>query len=202
MDEDTLRQVAQIEDLTRDARTVFVGSLVQRADEEWVRKYFEQAGPVEVVRVIRDRHGRSRGHAYVEFTNLDDIPKVLILHGQPMCMTHEGCTCSGFPVVVQPSGAERNYAKSAADDDAALIKTAKRTYIGNVPTGIPEVSSPSPERSAARVVSWGTSWPLCASHTPPPTLTPTPTIPAERSASPLLAVRGGCGHPRVPCAGG
>lgn len=37
---------AELLELTRDARTVFVGQLVVRASEDNIRDYFEQVGPL------------------------------------------------------------------------------------------------------------------------------------------------------------
>jgi hypothetical protein len=39
------RQAEEIEDLTKDQRTVFVSQLVMKADERSVRKFFEKVGP-------------------------------------------------------------------------------------------------------------------------------------------------------------
>lgn len=31
------------------------------------------------------------------------MPRALLLNGQPMCMKHGGCACSGFPIAVKPA---------------------------------------------------------------------------------------------------
>ena len=90
--------------LTRDARTIFVSQLVVRASDRDVREFMEQIGPVVDVQLIRDRSTlRSKGFGYVEFEDLDSVPKALLLNGQNMCMKHAACSCSGFPIAVKPS---------------------------------------------------------------------------------------------------
>lgn len=117
---------------------MLVSSFVQRVDEIWLRHWFEQVGPVAGVRILRDRRGVSRGQAYVEFENLADLPKALLLHGQLMCTNHEACTCSGFPISVQRSGAEANYAKAAEDEGIKRVRV-NDVYIGSLPTSITDV---------------------------------------------------------------
>lgn len=127
----------QISDLSRDARTIMVGSLLNRVDSDWVRKWFEPVGPVAAVRVIRDRRGVSRGNAYVEFDNIEDVPKALLMGGRTMCTRHPACACSGYPVTVARSGAEANYAKDAEEEEAkALIPDT--LYFGDLPDGFSE----------------------------------------------------------------
>jgi hypothetical protein len=115
-----------------------------------LRDFFEQAGPVTVVRLIRDRSGRSKGFGYVEFEELEDVPKALLLHGQLFCMRHRHCSCSGFPLLVRPSGSEKNYAALAegqgsiatGSTDAGgmnIGKTADRlVYVGNLSPTVTE----------------------------------------------------------------
>ena len=83
------KEEEELLELTRDARTVFVQQLVVRAEERDVREYFEQVGTVSDVRLIRDRStGRSKGFAYVEFEDLEVVPKALLLNGQKFCTKH------------------------------------------------------------------------------------------------------------------
>jgi len=100
-------KVDEVAELTRDARTVFVGQLVVRAGERDVREFFEAAGPVRDVVLIRERgSNRSKGFGYVEMAELDDVPKALLLNG-------ERFPVGGFPVEVKASEAEKNYARAA-----------------------------------------------------------------------------------------
>lgn len=71
------RQQEEIEDLTKDQRTVFVSQLVQKADERKLKKFFEKIGKVKQVIMIRDKYtDRHKGFAYVEMKDLDSIPMV------------------------------------------------------------------------------------------------------------------------------
>jgi len=108
--------------LTRDARTVFVSQLVVRAKEKHIKKFFEMAGPVVDVKLIKDKHsGRSKGFGYVEMKNLEDVQKALLLSGQPFIV---GKIQSPFPILVKPSEAEKNYLHDA---------TAKKPSTAPVP---------------------------------------------------------------------
>jgi RNA-binding protein 23/39 len=120
----------EADEVTRDARTVFVSSLVVRATEQDVRDYFEAVGKVNDVQLIKDRAGKSKGFGYVEFASLDSVPQALVLNGQNFCMKHKGCVCSGLPVVVKPSEAEKNYEAAALSSVAQL---SSRVYVGNLP---------------------------------------------------------------------
>ena len=60
-----------------------------------------------ILQLITDkRSGRSKGFAYVELRSLEDVPKALALNGQPF-QWKKGKV--GFPVLVKPSNAEKNY---------------------------------------------------------------------------------------------
>jgi hypothetical protein len=39
--------------------------------------------------------------------------QALLLNGQKFCSKHRGCVCSGFPVLVKPAEAEKNYLAQA-----------------------------------------------------------------------------------------
>lgn len=55
-----------------------------------------QVGPVAEVALIRDKSGRSKGLAYVEFKELQGVSMSLLLNGQKFCMQHpvRCCRCS------------------------------------------------------------------------------------------------------------
>lgn len=127
-------------ELTRDARTIFVGQLVARVTEGEVAKYFEQVGAVEQVVLIKDKAGKCKGQGYVEFTDIESVPKSLLLNGQKFCMRHEACTCSGFPLLVKRSEAEKNYSAVAeAHGGTAMHANAeRRVYVGNLPPSVTE----------------------------------------------------------------
>lgn len=68
--------------------------------------------------------------------------KALMLSGQPFCMKHKGCVCSGFPVLVKASEAEKNYLAqqaNAAKKEAAGALSSNRLYVGNLHHNIAEV---------------------------------------------------------------
>ena len=125
-----LQRLREADEVTRDARTVFVSSLVVRATEQDIKNFFEAVGRVKDVQLIKDKAGKSKGFGYVEFAELDAVPQALILNGQNFCMKHKGCVCSGLPVCVKPSEAEKNYEAAALSSVAQL---SARVYVGNLP---------------------------------------------------------------------
>jgi RNA-binding protein 23/39 len=128
-------------ELTRDARTIFVSQLVVRATEEQVKEFFEQIGQVEDVKLIRDKFSnKSKGFGYVEFSDIDSIPKALLLNGQKFCMKHNKCSCSGFPIAIKTSQAEKNYAAQAeaVGGSTSQANLEKRIYINNLDPKITE----------------------------------------------------------------
>lgn len=127
-------------DLTRDARTVFVSQLVLRAQESDLKLYFEQVGKVAQVRLLSDKYGKSRGIGYVEFEDLETVPRALVLNGQKFCMKHSGCVCSGFPISIKPSQVEKNYAFTAEKEGGSSLSTNidKRVYILGLPLSATE----------------------------------------------------------------
>lgn len=144
-------------ELTRDHRTVFVGQLTQKVRERDLEKFFGKIGKIEHVLLIRDKFtNRSKGFAYVEMSNLEDVPKVLILNGQiPDFQV--------FPIMIKASEAEKNFAakKDSVMNNAAVAgaggltgalgglgfgdgysgaahSAASRIYCGNLHTSITE----------------------------------------------------------------
>ena len=62
------------------------------------------------IKLIRDEYsGRSKGMGYIEMKTLEDASKALMLNGQKMCTKHKACNCSGFPMKVKRSEAEKNW---------------------------------------------------------------------------------------------
>ena len=117
-------------EVTRHARTVFVSQLVARATGQQVAEYFEAVGKVKDVRLITDKHsGRSKGFGYVEFAELESVPMAMLLNGRKFCMKHPGCTCSGLPILIKSSEAEKNF-QAAAESSTAV--NDKRVYAGNL----------------------------------------------------------------------
>ena len=89
----------EIDDLTKDQRTVFVSQLVMKADERAVRKYFEKIGKVKQVIMIRDKYtNRHKGFSYVEMKDLDSIPLVLMVNNAVPDFQK-------FPILIKVGGA-------------------------------------------------------------------------------------------------
>ena len=60
--------------------------------------------------MIRDRYsGKSKGMGYIEMGSLEDVTKACMLNGQKLCTKHKACNCSGFPMRVKRSEAEKNW---------------------------------------------------------------------------------------------
>lgn len=77
----------------QDSRTVFVSQLAQRVNEDDVYDLFSAAGRVRNVRLIADRRSRChKGHGYVEFHDVADVPGAIALNGKLI---------RGYPVSVK-----------------------------------------------------------------------------------------------------
>ncbi|CAI5706385.1 unnamed protein product [Peronospora effusa] len=105
----------ELMELTRDHRTVFVGQLTQKVREKDLQRFFTKTGKVESVLLIRDKFtNRSKGFAYVELSNLEDVPKVLLMNGVVPDF-------QSFPIMIKASEAEKNF---AAKKDSVMNATA------------------------------------------------------------------------------
>lgn len=84
-----------------EMRSVFVSQLSARVGDRELFQFFEaQVGKVRDARVILDRVSRrSKGVAYVEFFELDDVRRAINLTGTRLL---------GIPIIVQYTEAERN----------------------------------------------------------------------------------------------
>lgn len=142
------KELKELEELTKDQRTVFVSQLVMKTTEQDLRDYFGQLGEVRSIVMIRDKNtGRHKGGGYVEMGDLETIPLVLQLNG----------TCPPwqprFPIMVKASEAEKNFIarKEAAtggqqqpqQQPAAFAKgpvrnNENRVYVGNLHFNITE----------------------------------------------------------------
>lgn len=61
---------------TRDAyRTLFVSRLAYETTERKLQREFEQFGPISSVRLIKDASGQSRGYAFIEFKEEEDLKR-------------------------------------------------------------------------------------------------------------------------------
>ena len=138
------RQKDEINDLTKDQRTVFVSQLVMKVNERNIREFFEKIGKVNDVILIRDKYtNRHKGFAYVEMADLEAVPMVLMLCGTVPDFQK-------FPILVKASEAEKNFlAKqetvasapaphASADGSLVSAANANRLYIGNLHVNITE----------------------------------------------------------------
>jgi RNA-binding protein 39 len=140
----------ELMELTRDHRTVFVGQLTQKVRERDLERFLGKTGKVENVMLIRDKFtNRSKGFAYVELSNLEDVPKVLLLSGQVPDF-------QVFPIMIKASEAEKNFAAKkdsvmnaaatpltadapgAGGASASALSAASRIYCGNLHTNVTE----------------------------------------------------------------
>lgn len=93
----------EVDILTKDQRTIFVGQLTVKVTESDLRSFFGRIGGVNDIIMIRDKNtGKHKGFAYVEMSNLDDIPNCLMVND---CIPD----FQKFSILVRPSEAERNY---------------------------------------------------------------------------------------------
>ena len=59
-------------------QNLFIGSLAYATNDDSLRAFFEQVGPVASARVITDRDsGRTKGFGFVEFENEDENQKAI-----------------------------------------------------------------------------------------------------------------------------
>ena len=67
-------------------QNLFIGSLAYATNDDSLKAFFEQVGPVASARVITDRDsGRSKGFGFVEFENEADNQKAVDqLNGQEL----------------------------------------------------------------------------------------------------------------------
>lgn len=83
------------------------------------------------IKLIRDKYsGRSKGMGYIEMKTLEDASKALMLNGQKMCTKHKACNCSGFPMKVKRSEAEKNW--SAMKEKAPPKIQPSTIYVCNL----------------------------------------------------------------------
>eukprot|EP00854_Cymbomonas_tetramitiformis_P012182 gene12182-14392_t len=106
----------ELEELDRDTRTVFAYNLSTRADERDIFEFFSLAGTVLDVRIIYDRNTpKSKGMAYIEMGDKNEIPSALALTGQML---------KGQVVMVKASEAEKNVAWEAQQQQKLAMGAA------------------------------------------------------------------------------
>ncbi|XP_015747271.1 PREDICTED: RNA-binding protein 39-like isoform X1 [Acropora digitifera] len=126
------RELKPAEDITpeeRDARTAFCMQLARNIRPRDLEEFFSKVGQVADVRIISDRNSRrSKGIAYVEFTDRSAVPLAINLSGQKLL---------GAPIMVMPTQAEKNRAAAEAE----RLKNPPgptRLYVGSLHFNITE----------------------------------------------------------------
>jgi len=115
----------EVDEMTRDQRTVFASQLAQRLRHKELFEFFSQAGRVKDARIVTDKNTRrSKGVGYIEFYKEESVEKAIMLTGQKLL---------GIPVIVQRSEAEKN---RIAEQNAVYSKVPdisyNRLYVGSV----------------------------------------------------------------------
>jgi len=118
----------EVEERERDARTIFCFNLPIKGTEDDIAEFFEKnAGEVEDVRLITDRHTRrSKGCGYVELKKHEDVGKALSCSGRQLL---------GQTIMVQATQSEKN---RMAAIQAALAAGPTKIYIGGLHPAITE----------------------------------------------------------------
>ncbi|XP_064327095.1 RNA-binding protein 7 [Phalacrocorax carbo] len=130
-------------------RTLFVGNLDPKVTEELIFELFHQAGPVIKVKIPKDRDGRPKQFAFVNFKHEESVPYGLSLlngiklygrpikiqfrsgsshasqDGNPSCSPHGSANASP-PGVPQPASNCSRYDRSS-DSIAAGFSSAQRS---------------------------------------------------------------------------
>lgn len=113
----------------RDRRTVFCMQLARNIRPRDLEEFFSKVGQVRDVRIISDRNSRrSKGIAYVEFTDASAVPLAINMTGQKLV---------GAPIIVQETQAEKN--RLAAEQEKLKRPVGPtRVYVGSLHFNINE----------------------------------------------------------------
>lgn len=127
-----------------EMRSVFVSQLSARVGDRELFQFFESmVGKVRDARVIVDRVSRrSKGVAYVEFLEVDDVERAMALTGTKLL---------GIPLNVQYTEAERNRQAQAGIAPAAVARE-RAPQASNVPDHIKIL--PGSDARADSAVPW------------------------------------------------
>lgn len=90
--------------MEKDAKTLYCGNLADEVTEELLYELFLQGGPVEEVKIVKDKNGKSRGFGFITFKHAVSVPYALqlmtgeSLFGRALRMQERGSN-PGSPVV-------------------------------------------------------------------------------------------------------
>jgi RNA-binding protein 39 len=129
------RRKKEIEDLTRDQRTVFVSQLTTKVKEADLEDFFGQIGKVNAVNMIRDKYtNKHKGFAYVEMALLEDVPNCLVFNNVVP-------NFQKFPILVKASEAEKNFVAKKESSAPTPYEQGPdcRIYVGNIHVSVTEL---------------------------------------------------------------
>ena len=71
-------------------KTLYVGNVSPQTNEDDLLELFQQAGPVDSLRILKDHYsGMSRGFGFVEMVNQDDVQKAISMFNQHLLKDKE-----------------------------------------------------------------------------------------------------------------
>jgi RNA-binding protein 39 len=146
VDREELKRQREIDDLTKDQRTIFVSQLTKKTTEKDLERFFGEIGKVKNVIMLRDKvTGVHRGFAYVEMAELEHIPNCLLFNNVVPDFQK-------FPILVKASEAEKNFL-AKKDPFSTTYEPAQaqvpgvdnsspelRLYVGNIHISIDEAA--------------------------------------------------------------
>lgn len=143
---EALRRQREIDDLTKDQRTLFVGQLTKKVVERDLENFFSQIGKVRSVIMLRDKFtGQHKGFAYVEMAELESVPNCLLFNNVVPDFQK-------FAILVKASEAEKNFlakkessgvvgpVSSGGAAVASMPGQDSRVYVGNIHISLDEVA--------------------------------------------------------------
>ncbi|XP_074707249.1 RNA-binding protein 7 [Strix uralensis] len=161
-------------------RTLFVGNLDPKVTEELIFELFHQAGPVIKVKIPKDRDGRPKQFAFVNFKHEESVPYGLSLlngiklYGRPIKIQFRSgsshASQDGNPSC-SPHGAAST-SPSGAPHPASTCSRYDRSAEGTVAAGFSPVqrSLPSAESLQRQAAMSSAMWqqpPFAGKHEPP-----------------------------------
>ena len=116
-----MRQSDELPSEERDQRTVFVMQLSAKVRQRDLEDFFSSVGRVREVRLIMDnKTRRHKGIAYIEFYDISSVPLALALNGHKI---------AGYPIIIQPTQAEKNRAAASSSVPQRGISGPMRLYL-------------------------------------------------------------------------
>jgi RNA-binding protein 39 len=129
---DAAKRKKEIEELTKDQRTIFFGQLTKKVQERDLERFFGQIGKVKSVIMLRDKFtGAHKGFAYVEMEDLEHVPNSLLFNNVVPDFQK-------FPILVKASEAEKNFLARKDPFTKQLEGPDTRIYIGNIHLSLDE----------------------------------------------------------------